>query len=77
VEAYFKSKEWEGFTSAWILVAHQHKINPETNLMEDSGHPLVYMGGSLPDHVVLGLLQVGKDVIRHVGRWGRDDEEDE
>jgi hypothetical protein len=77
VDHYFKAKGWDGFTSSWVMVAHQHKINPDSGLMDDSGHPIVYMGGSVPDHVALGLLQVGSDVIRCIGRWGRADEEEE
>lgn len=77
VEKYFKALGWDGFLSGWILIAHQHRVNEQTGEVKDSAHPIVYMGGSTPDHVALGLLQIGKDVIRGVGRWADDDEDEE
>ncbi len=75
VERYFKASGWEGFISGWVLIAHQHLLDETTGKVTKSGHPLVYMGGTMEDHVSLGLLQVAKDVIRGVGRWARDDDD--
>lgn len=54
--------------TGWVLVAHL------TDGGDRCGYPVIFAGGSLPDHQAVGLLQVGLDTARGVGRWGSDQE---
>lgn len=76
IEKYFKDCGWEGFITGWVLVAHQHRLNPETGKVEDSAHPLAYMGGTMPDHIAIGLITTARDIIRGVGRWAHTEDEE-
>lgn len=70
VEEFFRAKGWPGFCDGWVLVAHQAKLEESESVC-----PIVYMGGSLPDHVAIGLLQIGMDRVRGIGRWGAANED--
>lgn len=61
-------------TTGWVLVAHQAGWQDDEPI---SHHPILYMDGSLPDHIALGMLQIGADTVRGVGRWRRVEDEDE
>lgn len=60
--------------TSWVMVAHQHAWDGKGEPY--SSHPVVYMGGSQPDHVALGLLQIGTDTIRGIGYWVREEEDE-
>lgn len=75
VEEYLTATGWSksGVLTAWVLVGHQHGVGDDGDIT--TCVPIVYMNGTQPDHVALGLLQIAADTIRGVGRWSRDNED--
>lgn len=61
-------------TTGYVLVVSQQGFDQQG--FEISGYPIVYSGGSMPDHSALGVLQVASDTIRGVGRWTRSGDDD-
>lgn len=65
VEEYFKAHEWDRgmILTGWVLVSHQAGYE---NGEDKEAYPIIYMDGSLSDHVAIGLLNVGIDIVRGV-----------
>jgi hypothetical protein len=64
----------EGVTLSWALVAHQI-LPPTEDGYDQSAYPVVYMGGSLPDHIAIGLFSMGLEFVhedRHERRRDTD-----
>jgi hypothetical protein len=59
----------EGVTLSWALVAHQI-LPPTEDGYDQSAYPVVYMGGSLPDHIAIGLFNMGLEFV-HSDRYER------
>ena len=74
VEAFIEKSGWNHglVLTGWVLVASQAGFDEDGE--STNGYPLVYSGGSLPDHTALGLLQVGQDIVRQTGRYQRTEE---
>ena len=53
------------------MMIHMHNVNRDDK--ELSNYPMALMGGSIPDHTIRGLLDVGLDLVRGTGRWGQSD----
>lgn len=74
MEEWLKANEYEGVCTSYVLVSHLHTVDSDDEL---SSYPIAFMQGSIPFHVSVGLLTVGLDIARGLGRWSRiDDEED-
>lgn len=75
VEQYIRAHEWgQGMIlTGWVLVGHQSGYEDGE---EKQAYPMIYMNGSLDDHVALGLLAVGRDSVRGIG-YVREEESDE
>ena len=73
VEQFFRDMGWapETLLTSWILVGFQTGFDDGGN--QTSGYAVVHMGGGQPDHVAIGLLECGKDMLRGVG-WRSADE---
>jgi hypothetical protein len=74
VENFIRVMKWgEGMVmTGWALVGHQAGFDDEGN--DRSSYPIIYQGGSMPDHAAIGLFRIGIDTVRGVGRWGTDEE---
>jgi hypothetical protein len=74
VAEYVKKVGWDnaGIVTSWGLVMHQTQFDdgPEGGML--SSYNVVYMGGSQPDHIAIGLFQVASDTVRGLGRWTLD-----
>lgn len=69
VEEWLKSNGFKGICTGWVLVGHMHDVDNEDGSLDLSSYPIAMMGESLPDHVALGLLDVGVNFVRGTGRW--------
>lgn len=56
-----------GIITGWVLVAHQANYDDEGYGV--SSYPIVLMNGSLPDHVIRGLLEIASDHVRRIGKY--------
>lgn len=56
----------EGIITQFMLVAHV-SLPPDDDGDDLSSYPLVFQGGSAPDHVAEGLLAIAKEKLR-IGR---------
>lgn len=74
IQNYISAAGWNQnmVTTGWITVVDQRGFSDGEGI---SGYPLIYMGGSMPDAQAIGLLQIGMDVVRGVGRWIRADDD--
>jgi hypothetical protein len=61
--------------TGWVLVAASAGYDEQGAAI--SSHPIAYMGGSLPDHIALGMFQIASDTVRGVGRWARAEDDDD
>jgi len=57
------------------MMIHMHNVNGDDK--ELSNYPMALMSGSIPDHTIRGLLDVGLDLVRGTGRWGQSDRVDD
>lgn len=78
VNEYFVAMGWKrrGILTAWALISSVAHVE---NGKDAESYPIVYMHGELPDHTARGLFSIADDIVRGVGRWGRDrsDEDDD
>lgn len=51
----------QGVVTAWALVAHTHSFDEEGDAQSAYYH--LYSGGSVPDHVALGLFRMGEHLL--------------
>lgn len=58
------------FVGDWIMNVYL----PTIERREESGYAMVMTGGSLPDHVAVGLLTNALDRVRGIGVYEDDDE---
>lgn len=70
VVAYAQEMGYDGFCDSYIMVMHQQVLTVDGSI-NNSRYPVVMMGGHQPDHVCLGLLNLGLDRIHGTGIWGK------
>lgn len=66
IAEFLKTFGLEGIVTSYMLVAHV-SLPPDDDGDDRSSYPLVFQGGSVPDHVAEGLLAVAKEKLR-IGR---------
>lgn len=71
VEDWLRANDNTGICTSWILVAHMHDVDADDEI---SSYPIGMTGGSLPSHVLRGLLGNAMDIVRGIGRWLDDDD---
>lgn len=62
VNTFMASVGWnEGVMTSWVLVGHHASFDGDGEPL--SSYPMVYMGGTQPDHVAEGLLRRGLKIL--------------
>jgi hypothetical protein len=77
VDAFIRDTGWNeaGALTSWVLVGHQMRFDVDGEII--STYPMVYKGGSLPDHVAMGLIEVlrAQTEIDRTIRWMKTDDD--
>lgn len=58
VETFIRESGWNesGALTAWVLIGHQVSFDDSGDTVDT--YPTIIKGGSQPDHIVIGLLQM-------------------